>query len=203
MAEKSGVFNGISIGYQGTTKKGQPYTIYNVELLFPSGKSFKLSVPSWSDVYENIKPLKVGTAIKCEVDSKNNIADFKVVAPVSSDNPFDEPTQPPEKQPTQIPDREPDRNDEPEPKSSPVPVYEYTEADRRFQAAELAVDLYKNMNIEGLKIDELGTVSLLVELVMDTTKRIFEFINGSDDTNGYRSDDDGPDTMADNDGDSF
>ena len=169
MAEKSGVFNGISVGLQGKTKKGQPYTIYNVDLMFPSGKSFKLNIPSWSDICNDVKAIPVGTGIKCEVDEKNNITDFKVVAPVNAPAP----PVPPAASPA------PPAEDRKQAFVHPAPaadrpvqsIFGYTERDLRVRALELAVDLYKGTT--GTKKEVIATE----ELIFAMAERAFNFFN--------------------------
>lgn len=173
MAEKSGVFNGISIGLTGKNKQGRPYTIYNVDLMFPSGKSFKLNVPSWGDVYKDIKDLPVGTGIKCEVDERNNITEFKVTAPVNAPAPPVPPATP--AQAGTIPvEKNPEKNSG-ELVLDPVArtAYEYTEQDLRVRALELAIDFYKDAT--GTKKDLIATE----ELVFSMAKRIYDFMRPS------------------------
>ena len=173
MAEKSGVFNGISVGLQGKTKKtGQPYTIYNVDLMFPSGKSFKLNIPSWSDICNDVKAIPVGTGIKCEVDEKNNITDFKVVAPVNAPAPPVPPATspaPPAEDRKQAFVHPTPPAPAPEPKTSSI--FGYTEIDMRVRAIELAIDFYKGAT--GTKKEVTATE----ELVFNMAKRIFAFMN--------------------------
>lgn len=165
MADKSGVFNGLTVGLTGTTKKGQPYTIYNANILFPSGKGFKLNIPSWSDMYQDIKDLPVGTGIKYEVDDRNNLTEYKITAPVGTTTP-PAPT-PPVFHPAPavfVPAPAPVER-------VPQSIFGYTDRDLKVKAVELAVDFFKGTGTQKEKM--AGE-----ELVYAMAKRVFDFVAG-------------------------